>query len=75
MSDEITRLQVQSEQTHAMVTELHAHVCGSPGVDGLSTRVAKVEQRQSLIMKICGVIGGAFVSTIAAVTLWIFRSK
>lgn len=73
MSEEITRLQVQSEQTHAMVKDLHAHVCGAPGVDGLSTRVAKVEQRQNLIMKLCGMIGGAFISVFAGAALWVFK--
>lgn len=73
MSEEIARLQVQSKQTHDMVKELHAHVCGAPGVDGLSTRVAKVEQRQSLIMKVCGTIGAAFVSVFAGVALWVFK--
>ena len=73
MIEEIARLQIQSEQTLEMVKELHAHVCGAPGVDGLTTRLGKVEQRQNLIMKVCGIIGAAFVSALAAITLWVFR--
>ncbi len=52
MEKRLARLEAQSDQTAKCVQEIHAHVVGSPGTDGLTTRVAKVEQRGAVHTKL-----------------------
>jgi len=49
--------------------ETHTHVVGAPGVDGLVTRVAKVEQRQSLFAKIFATLG----TSLLALVIWVLK--
>ena len=51
--------------------ELHEHIVGSPGTDGLATRVAKVEQRQAFNSK---VLWTGFVSFLGMVVA-LFKTK
>lgn len=64
-------MEIYQKATHTMVRELHQHVVGSPGTDGLTTRVAKVEQRQGLIMRVFGAVGAALVG----IAVWLVKER
>lgn len=70
-SERLARLEAQSEQTHRIVSDLHAHIVGKPGTDGIVTRVSKVEHRQSLIMRVAGTVVAAFFG----VFMWLLKGK
>jgi hypothetical protein len=57
--------------THAMVKDLHAHVVGQPGTDGLVTRVAKVESKQAFHSK----LSWAGMVAILSVVVAFFKTK
>lgn len=65
------RLEAEQEATHAMVKDMHEHILGSPGTEGLVTRVAKVEAKQAFFSKIswAGFVG------ILGVVFAFFKSK
>ena len=51
-SERLAKLEASTEHTNRMVCELHAHILGSPGREGLTARLARVEQKQSLHSKL-----------------------
>jgi hypothetical protein len=61
----------QLDRIDRTVTELHHHIVGKPGQDGIVTRLAKVEQRQSLFTRIFAAIGTAIVGF----GVWLVQSK
>lgn len=69
--ERLTRIEVTQEQTTDLVREIHAHVVGKPGKDGLTTRVAKVEQRQALFTRIFALLG----TTIVGLAVWLVRGR
>lgn len=52
VSERLAKLEASSEHTNRLVCELHEHIVGSPGTEGLTTRLAKVEQKQSFHSKL-----------------------
>ena len=70
-SERLARLEACQEQTKDMVTEMHAHLVGKPGQDGIVTRVSKVEQRQSMFMKIATTLGTAVIG----VCVWLVKGR
>jgi len=70
-SERLARLEACQEQTKSLVQDMHSHLVGKPGSDGIVTRIAKVEQRQSLFVKITATIGSAIV----ALGVWLVKGK
>lgn len=70
-SERQARIEAEQAATHAMVKEMHEHILGTPGTDGLVTRVAKVEAKQAFFSKLswAGFVG------ILGVVVALFKSK
>jgi hypothetical protein len=67
----LARLEAQGESAHALLRDVHAHVCGRPGTPGLTERMAKVEQRQNLFTKIFATVSTALVG----LAVWLVRER
>lgn len=70
-SERLARLEAQCEHTNAMVREMHGHLVGEPGKDGLVSRTAKLEQRSKLHSGIFSTIGLAIVGVLT----YLFKTK
>jgi hypothetical protein len=71
VNERLARLETCQEQTKALVEEIRNHLVGSPGADGLVTRLSKVEGRQGLLMRIAGAIGASLLG----VAVWLFKER
>lgn len=69
--DRLVRVEEQCSQTHEMLKDLHSHIVGNPGNDGLVTRVAKVEQRQSVLTRIAATVCTAVIGLM----VWLFKGR
>ena len=65
-SERLIKIELCQQNTHTMVKDLHAHVLGEPGTDGLTTRVAKVESKQALHSKLSWAGFAAILSVVVA---------
>ncbi len=70
-SERLARLEEKTETTNEMVKDMHSLLCGKPGDDGLVTRVAKIESKQSLHSKISW---AGFVAILSVVVAF-FKTK
>lgn len=55
----------------SLCERIHDHVVGTPSTAGLTTRVAKVEQRQGMFMKGFWLV----ISSLTGIVVWLFKGK
>ncbi|KKN08011.1 hypothetical protein LCGC14_1061040 [marine sediment metagenome] len=70
-SERLARLEEKVETTQDMVKDIHTQLCGSPGTDGLVTRVSKLESKQAFHSK----LSWAGFAAILSITIAFFKSK